>query len=46
MFDLEDYIEKLMKNQNDGACLEQMNLYSKTDYYKILKPVIDVVKIV
>lgn len=43
MFDLEDYIEKLMENQNNGACLEQMNLYSSADYYKILKPVIDVV---
>ena len=43
MFSLENYVENLMENQNNVVCLEQMNLYSKTDYYEILKPVIDVI---
>lgn len=44
MFNLEDYIEKLIKNQNNGATLEQMNLYTTKDYYVLLRPVLDVVQ--
>lgn len=40
---LENYIENLIRIQNTGACLEQQNLYTKKDYYEILKPVIEVV---
>lgn len=40
---LENYIDEMMRKQNEGACLEQQNLFTKKDYYQILKPVIEVV---
>ena len=41
---LEEYINELYNNQNKGVVLEQQNLYSKKDYYELLKPVIDLFK--
>ncbi len=41
---LEDYVNDLYTKQNNGAVLEQQNLYSKKDYYELLKPVIDLFK--
>ena len=38
---LEDYVNNLYENQNNGAVIEQQGLYSKKDYYELLKPVID-----
>lgn len=40
---IEKYIENLIKKENEGACLEQQNLYSKKDYYELLRPVIEVI---
>lgn len=42
---LEEYINDLYKKQNDGACFEQKNLFTKKDYYELLKPVIQMVKV-
>jgi hypothetical protein len=41
---LEDYVNELYENQNNGVYKEQQNLYSKQDYYQLLKPVIEAVK--
>lgn len=41
---LEEYVEKLYYNQNVGMSLEQQGLYSKKDYYELLKPVIELIK--
>lgn len=38
---LEDYVNNLYESQNNGAVIEQQGLYSKKDYYELLKPVID-----
>ena len=38
---LEQYVNNLYENQNRGAVLEQQGLYSKKDYYELLKPVVD-----
>lgn len=38
---LENYVEMLYQNQNNGAVKEQYGLYTKQDYYKLLKPVVD-----
>lgn len=40
---LEDYVNMLYERQNNGATLEQSGLYTKADYYKLLKPVVDLV---
>ena len=40
---LEEYVEKLYYNQNLTSVEEQKNLYSKKDYYEILKPVVDLI---
>ena len=40
---LNDYVNLLYENQNNGASPEQQGLYTKADYYKLLKPVIDLV---
>ena len=41
---LDDYINKLYERQNIGAGYDQKNLFSKRDYYLILKDVVDVLK--
>lgn len=41
---LEDYIDELYRRQNIGAGFDQRDLFSKKDYYYILKPVIEVLK--
>lgn len=41
---LENYIDYLIENQNSGCSLEQRNLFSKKDYYEILKPVVELLK--
>ena len=41
---LEQYINKLYEKQNLGAVIEQQHLYTKQDYYKLLKPVVDLVQ--
>lgn len=40
---LENYIDDLYEKQNSGACIEQQGLYKKQDYYKLLKPVIELI---
>ena len=40
---LEEYINNLYEKQNNGAMKEQQGLYSKRDYYELLKPVVDAV---
>ena len=40
---LEDYINDLYNKQNEGAGKDQKDLFSKNDYYTLLKPVIDCV---
>ena len=40
---LEQYVNDLYEKQNNGAFKEQQDLYSKKDYYELLKPVIDIV---
>lgn len=41
---LENYINDLYIKQNNGGCIEQQGLYTKKDYYELLKPVIDLVQ--
>lgn len=41
---LEDYINKLYEKQNIGAGFDQKNLFSRNDYYQILKPVVEILK--
>ena len=41
---LEQYIETLYKNSNKGTKGEQYGLYTKEEYYKLLKPVIELFK--
>lgn len=41
---LEHYVESLIKNQNEGVNSDQQYLYKKEDYYKVLKPVIEIIK--
>lgn len=41
---LEDYINNLYRNSNINMQPEQMNLYKKSDYYNLLKPVITLLK--
>lgn len=41
---LEQYVEELYARQNIGVSLEQKNLYSKKDYYELLRPVVDLVQ--
>ncbi|MEG0025907.1 MAG: serine hydrolase domain-containing protein [Bacilli bacterium] len=43
MFDLEKYIDEMLIKQNEGGSNEQKNLFSKADYYKLLKPVMEVI---
>lgn len=38
---LEQYVNDLYEKQNKGAVLEQQGLYTKKDYYELLKPVVD-----
>ena len=40
---LENYVEKLYHNQNIGALKQQQGLYTKKDYYELLKPVVELV---
>jgi len=40
---LEKYIEDLYQKQNNGAETIQHGLFSKKDYYELLKPVIELV---
>lgn len=40
---LEDYVNDLYEKQNNGSCLEQQGLYTKKEYYELLKPVIELV---
>lgn len=40
---LEDYVNEMYEKQNKGAVAAQQGLYSKEDYYKLLKPVMDVI---
>ena len=41
---LEKYVETLYKNSNKGAKKEQHGIYTKEEYYKLLKPVIELFK--
>lgn len=41
---LEEYIDKLYINSNINMQEEQKNLYTKSDYYNLLKPVITLIK--
>lgn len=41
---LSNYVDKLYINSNKGMCSEQQGLYSKKDYYELLKPVIDMIQ--
>ena len=41
---LEQYVETLYKNSNKGAKGEQHGIYTKEEYYKLLKPVIELFK--
>ena len=41
---LDEYIENLLEKQNNGALKEQTGLFSKSEYYKLLKPVIDIIR--
>ena len=40
---LEDYVNDLYEKQNNGSCLEQQGLYTKKEYFELLKPVIELV---
>ena len=40
---LEDYVNRLYEKQNNGVSLEQQGLYTKKDYFELLKPVIELV---
>lgn len=40
---LEHYINNLYENQNTGAVLEQQGLYTKKDYFELLKPVVELI---
>lgn len=40
---IEQFIDQLYFNQNNGASNDQKNLFSKADYYKFLKDVIEVI---
>lgn len=40
---LESYVNNLYEKQNTGAFMEQKGLYSKKDYYELLKPVIELI---
>ena len=42
---LEQYVDTLYQNQNIGAEKAQQGLYSKKDYYELLKPVVELVNI-
>lgn len=41
---LEDYVNGLYYNQNNGAGESGKNLYSRADYYEFLRPVLEVIK--
>ena len=41
---LEQYVDTLYKNSNMGITGEQHGLYTKEEYYKLLKPVIELFK--
>lgn len=41
---LEEYIDKLYQNSNINMAVEQQNLYKKSDYYNLLKPVITLLR--
>lgn len=40
---LEDYVNDLYEKQNNGSCLEQQCLYTKKEYFELLKPVIELI---
>lgn len=40
---LDNYVELLFQNQNSGALKEQQGLFTKKDYYDLLKPVLELV---
>ena len=40
---LDDYVNDLYEKQNNGACLEQQGLYTKKQYFELLKPVIELI---
>lgn len=40
---LEQYVDILYNRQNEGAAIEQQGLYSKQQYYELLKPVVELV---
>ena len=40
---LEDYVNDLYEKQNNGSCLEQQGLYTKKEYFELLKPVIELI---
>ncbi len=40
---LESLVNELYENQNSGCILEQKGLYTKKQYYELLKPVVDIV---
>lgn len=40
---LEQYVDQLYDNQNLGANIEQQDLFTKKDYYNLLKPVAELI---
>lgn len=42
---LDGYIDKLYTASNQGACPEQQGLFSKKDYYELLKPVVEAISL-
>ena len=40
---LENMVEELYENQNVGAAPEQQGLYTKKQYFELLKPVVDII---
>lgn len=41
---LEEYVNELYERQNIGATIEQRNLYTRREYYELLKPVVELIK--
>ena len=40
---LDDYVNFLYKKQNEGAVSEQQGLYTKKEYFELLKPVVELI---
>lgn len=42
---IEEYINYLIKNQNTGVTIDLQNIFSKKEYYELLYPVIELLKV-